>query len=210
MANGHYVIPKLVEDTSLKRARTEINGEDALKVANVGQSQVDLTPVTDALGSPSDSPYSGSGNGTVISLLKGIKNSIAPAALRLDNLGDSNYGKDIVAFSPLSLSSIGISAIPGDTQRLIFEFQLDGIETLEIPVLWRLRTYNTVQRLNIVWSWKNMDYQLFHWCIDFDTSALTLTYNTTYSYLVNLTQDTASSTSPSSELYLTRVYALNY
>lgn len=210
MANGYYVIPKLVEDTSLKRARTEINGEDALKVANVGQSQVDLTPVTDALGAPSDSPYSGSGNGTVISLLKGIKNSIAPAALRLDNLGDSNYGKDIVASSPLSLSSIGISAIPGDTQRLIFEFQLAGIETFEIPVLWRLRTYNVVQRLNIVRSWKNVDYQLYHWCIDFDTSALTLTYNTTYSYLVNLTQGTASSTSPSSELFLTRVYALNY
>ena len=166
--------------------------------------------MTDALGAPDDAPYSGSGNGTVISLLKGIKNSIAPAAQRLDNIGDTGSGKDIVSLSPLSLSSIGISSIPADTQRLIFEFQLDEREIFEVPVLWRLRTINSVQRLNIVWSWKNTDYQLFHFCIDFNTSTLTLTYNTTYSYLVNLTQDTATALAPSSELFLTRVYALNY
>lgn len=71
MSNGHYVIPKLVQDNTLKSLITTVNGEDALKVKEIAQGEVDLDPVTDALGETSDPTYS-SGDGTVISLLKGI------------------------------------------------------------------------------------------------------------------------------------------
>lgn len=77
MSNGHYVVPKLVQDNTLKSLITTVNGEDALKVKEVAQGEVDLDPVTDALGDPSDSTYS-SGDGTVISLLKGIYEDFHP------------------------------------------------------------------------------------------------------------------------------------
>lgn len=77
MSNGHYVIPKLVQDNTLKSLITTVNGEDALKVKEVAQGEVDLDPVTEALGDPSDPTYS-SGDGTVISLLKGIYSGFNP------------------------------------------------------------------------------------------------------------------------------------
>ena len=77
MSNGHYVVPKLVQDNTLKSLITTVNGEDALKVKEVAQGEVDLDPITDALGDPSDSTYS-SGDGTIISLLKGIYEDFHP------------------------------------------------------------------------------------------------------------------------------------
>ena len=68
MASGYFVVPKLVEETSLKRARTEIDGESAINV-----NAVNLTP----LGKTDDSAWDGSSeNATVISLLKGICNKL--------------------------------------------------------------------------------------------------------------------------------------
>lgn len=77
MSNGHYVVPKLVQDNTLKSLIITVNGEDALKVKEVAQGEVDLDPITDALGGPSDPTYS-SGTGTVISLLKGIYEDFNP------------------------------------------------------------------------------------------------------------------------------------
>lgn len=82
------IVPKLVEDVSLKRARTEINGDDAIRVTTLNSA--DLTTVntnTDSLvtttdtinstqGSVSDAAWSGTGDATVISLLKGIVNKL--------------------------------------------------------------------------------------------------------------------------------------
>lgn len=54
MTNGHYVIPKLVEDASLKRARTEveIDGEkqDVIRVLPAGGAGLDARGVADAMG----------------------------------------------------------------------------------------------------------------------------------------------------------------
>ena len=89
------VVPDLVEDVSLKRARTEVNGDDAIRVTTLNSA--DLTTVntnTDSLvtttdtinttvsainstqGSVSDAAWSGTGDATVISLLKGIVNKL--------------------------------------------------------------------------------------------------------------------------------------
>lgn len=89
------VVPQSVEDVSLKRARTEINGDDAIRVSTLNSA--DLTTVntnTDSLvtttgainttvgtinstqGSVSDAAWSGTGDATVISLLKGIVNKL--------------------------------------------------------------------------------------------------------------------------------------
>lgn len=54
MTNGHYVIPKLVEDASLKRARTEveIDGEtkDVIRVLPAGGAGLDAQGVANAMG----------------------------------------------------------------------------------------------------------------------------------------------------------------
>lgn len=82
------VVPQLVEDVNLKRARTESNGDDAIRVTSTNEA--DLTTVntnTDSLvtttgtinttqGSVSDAAWSGTGDATVISLLKGIVNKL--------------------------------------------------------------------------------------------------------------------------------------
>lgn len=68
MANGHYVIPKLVEDTSLKRARVvDGNGDSYIRVTGTVTSS-DLDPIKEALGEPTDT----SSENTVIGLLKKI------------------------------------------------------------------------------------------------------------------------------------------
>lgn len=68
MANGHYVIPKLVEDTSLKRARVvDGNGDSYIRVTGTVTSS-DLDPIKEALGEPTDT----SSDNTVIGLLKKI------------------------------------------------------------------------------------------------------------------------------------------
>lgn len=68
MANGHYVIPKLVEDTSLKRARVvDNNGDSYIRVTGTVTSS-DLDPIKEALGDPTDT----SSESTVIGLLKKI------------------------------------------------------------------------------------------------------------------------------------------
>lgn len=123
------VVPQLVEDTNLKRARTEVNGEDAIRVVTSGAGTITIDPqdfadgtglapaqtnagsVNDNLattatntgslvtttgtinttigtmnttlgtinstqGSVSDAAWSGVGDATVISLLKGIVNKL--------------------------------------------------------------------------------------------------------------------------------------
>lgn len=76
MTNGHYVIPKLVEDTSLKRSRIELlDGSTAIKVTET--TPADLSPVTDTLGETDDTAWDGvDPNATVIALLKGIVNKL--------------------------------------------------------------------------------------------------------------------------------------
>lgn len=65
------VVPELVSDINLKRARTEDDqGNTCIRVK--GETSTDLTPITDTLGEKDDATYSGSGDGTVVTLLKGI------------------------------------------------------------------------------------------------------------------------------------------
>lgn len=67
------VVPELVSDINLKRARTEDDqGNTCIRVK--GETSTDLTPITETLGEKDDSAYSGSGDGTVVTLLKGIYN----------------------------------------------------------------------------------------------------------------------------------------
>lgn len=65
-------VPELVSETTLKRARTTIveGGveKDAIQVTTVGDTPVDLTPVTETLGTTDDT----SADSTVIGLLKSI------------------------------------------------------------------------------------------------------------------------------------------
>lgn len=75
MSSGFYVVPKLVEDTSLKRSRIELqDGSTAIKVSEAAPA--DLSPVTDSLGETGDAAWTGTGDATVISLLKGIVNKL--------------------------------------------------------------------------------------------------------------------------------------
>lgn len=76
MSSGYHIIPKLVEDTSLKRSRIELqDGSTAIKVSEAAPA--DLSPVTDSLGETGDTAWNGSDlNATVISLLKGIVNKL--------------------------------------------------------------------------------------------------------------------------------------
>lgn len=76
MSSGYHIIPKLVEDTSLKRSRIELqDGSSAIKVSET--TPADLSPVTDSLGETGDAAWNGSDlNATVISLLKGIVNKL--------------------------------------------------------------------------------------------------------------------------------------
>ena len=104
------VVPLLVSDENLKRARTEVNGEEVIRVASTGpdpQNIADGTGLipaktvvgsvnyklaelvskattnatnTDSLstttGTVSDAAWTGTGDATVISLLKGIVNKL--------------------------------------------------------------------------------------------------------------------------------------
>lgn len=65
------VVPKLVEDVSLKRARTETTDGDAIRVATTGPG-TDLTPLEEAMGTTSDT----SSDPTVIGLLKSIASKL--------------------------------------------------------------------------------------------------------------------------------------
>ena len=64
--NYPQVVPHLVEDINLKRARVETASGDAIRVEST--SGVDLTPVTETLGTTEDQ----STDSTVIGLLKSI------------------------------------------------------------------------------------------------------------------------------------------
>ena len=60
------VVPELVSDVTLKRARVETADGDAIRVEST--TSVDLTPVTETLGTTEDQ----STDSTVIGLLKSI------------------------------------------------------------------------------------------------------------------------------------------
>lgn len=65
------VVPELVEDVTLKRARTETSdGSSAIRVSSTNST--DLSPVTDTLGTTEDS----STENTVIGLLKSIASKL--------------------------------------------------------------------------------------------------------------------------------------
>ena len=88
MTNGHYVIPKLVEDASLKRARTEveIDGEkkDVIRVLPAGGAGLDAQGVADGMAlAPSNSATSDSAIGVALrinSTVNGISSKIGSAA----------------------------------------------------------------------------------------------------------------------------------
>lgn len=65
------VVPKLTEDVSLKRVRTETTDGDAIRVATTGPG-TDLTPIEESLGTTSDT----SSDPTVIGLLKSIASKL--------------------------------------------------------------------------------------------------------------------------------------
>ena len=65
------VVPKLVEDISLKRARAETADGDAIRVATTGPG-TDLSPIEESLGTTSDT----SSDPTVIGLLKSIASKL--------------------------------------------------------------------------------------------------------------------------------------
>ena len=104
------VVPLLVSDENLKRARTEVNGEDVIRVTSTGTDPQDIanaaglapakidadsvsakldrlvtkattnasntSTLSTTTGSVSDAAWTGTGNATVISLLKGIVNKL--------------------------------------------------------------------------------------------------------------------------------------
>lgn len=110
MISARPAIPLLVSDENLKRARTEVNGEDVIRVTSTGTDPQDiadgtgLAPAktvvgsvnyklaelvtrattsatnTDSIstttGTVSDAAWTGTGDATVISLLKGIVNKL--------------------------------------------------------------------------------------------------------------------------------------
>lgn len=65
------VVPKLTEDVSLKRVRTETNDGDAIRVATTGPG-TDLSPIEESLGTTTDT----SSDPTVIGLLKSIASKL--------------------------------------------------------------------------------------------------------------------------------------
>lgn len=71
------IVPELVSDTTLKRARTTTGGgEEAIRVASTIDPS-NLDPVTNSLGKTDDAAWDGSDpDATVISLLKGIVNKL--------------------------------------------------------------------------------------------------------------------------------------
>lgn len=90
------VVPKLVSDLNLKRVRVETDDGPSIRVTgNFSGSSTDITPITDTLGTTSDTSskstlvgltkagnttlgdktdaaWSGSGSGSVIAILKSI------------------------------------------------------------------------------------------------------------------------------------------
>lgn len=64
------VVPKLVEDISLKRTRVETEDGEAIRVESTNST--DLSPVTDTLGTTEDL----STDNTVIGLLKSIASKL--------------------------------------------------------------------------------------------------------------------------------------
>lgn len=64
------VVPKLVSDVNLKRVRIETDDGDAIRVEST--NSVDLSPVTDTLGTTEDL----STDNTVIGLLKSIASKL--------------------------------------------------------------------------------------------------------------------------------------
>lgn len=100
MTNGHYVIPKLVEDASLKRARTEveIGGEtkDAIRVLPAGGAGLDAQGVADAMGKEPVSVETYSVSGRLQSMqqsLNTIQGSVGPLGAGVgisDAIGEKN------------------------------------------------------------------------------------------------------------------------
>lgn len=81
--NFPYVVPQLVEDNSLKRARTTITegGEekDAIRVTSVGGSSgTDLSPVTDRIGDVNGGTWvpSDPGQAPLLDIQRGISNAL--------------------------------------------------------------------------------------------------------------------------------------
>lgn len=72
MALGHYIIPKLVEEVSLKRARTELdNGDEAIRVVTTnggGTISVDAQDFADGTGLAPAQTYAGSVNHRLLTL----------------------------------------------------------------------------------------------------------------------------------------------
>lgn len=72
MTLGHYIIPKLVEEVSLKRARTELdNGDEAIRVVTTnggGTISVDAQDFADGTGLAPAQTYAGSVNHRLLTL----------------------------------------------------------------------------------------------------------------------------------------------
>lgn len=72
----HQVFPKYVTDETLKRARTDDgNGNTAIRVTFDDQ-EPDLTEIEQRIGAKDEAKWSGTGDGSVISILKSISNSL--------------------------------------------------------------------------------------------------------------------------------------
>lgn len=88
------VVPKLTEDATLKRARTDLTpNTSALTITGV--TTPDLTPITDATGTPTDPAWT-SGDGTVVGLLKGIYTKLTPPKVTVTTL--ENYNGDTASY----------------------------------------------------------------------------------------------------------------
>lgn len=72
MSSGYYVIPKLVEDTGLKRARTVLeNGDEAIRVVTTnggGTITVDAQDFADGTGLAPTQTYAGSVNHKLLTI----------------------------------------------------------------------------------------------------------------------------------------------
>ena len=92
------IVPQLVEDTSLKRARADVNGEGVIRVSSVGETPVDLSTletnttsidtncsaILDSVGDPNDT----SSEHTLVGLLKKIDGEI-PSGTDLTPITDT-------------------------------------------------------------------------------------------------------------------------
>ena len=66
MSSGYYIVPKLVEDSSLKRARVDNNDGTYSIRTTAAMNPTDISPVTDRMGNLTDSAWDGTSSSAAL------------------------------------------------------------------------------------------------------------------------------------------------